>query len=126
MLFDLWTPWWPAMCRTIRRCGSPAVSPVPIIGARCRRIFTTVPVKLLPKKKPLHWDVPWLQPLMPAFYRDFNEAADHMVKVTRHYEPNPDTTKRYEDAYQAWHQVYHGLSGQAFDAVKDYQEKYRG
>ena len=59
-------------------------------------------------------------------YRDFNEAADHMVKVTRHYEPNPDTTQRYEDAYQAWHQVYHGLSGQAFDAVKDYQEKYRG
>lgn len=58
-------------------------------------------------------------------YRDFNEAADHMVKVTRHYEPNSDTTQRYEDAYQAWHQVYHGLSGQAFNAVKDYQEKYR-
>jgi xylulokinase len=60
-----------------------------------------------------------------GIYKDFNEAAEHMVKVTRHYEPDPKNVKRYEDAYQAWRQVYKGLSGKAFDEVVHYQNTYR-
>ncbi len=60
-----------------------------------------------------------------GIYKDYEEAAKHMVKVTRRYEPDPVAAARYEDAYRTWQAVYHGLSGAAFDAVKDFQEKYR-
>lgn len=60
-----------------------------------------------------------------GIYKSYEEAAEHMVKVTRRYEPNPETVQRYEDAYRTWQAVYHGLSGASFDAVKDFQEKYR-
>jgi xylulokinase len=60
-----------------------------------------------------------------GIYKSFQEAADHMVHVTRRYEPNAENVKRYEDAYHTWHEIYHALSGKGFDAVKDFQEKYR-
>ncbi|MEG0379606.1 MAG: FGGY-family carbohydrate kinase, partial [Eubacterium sp.] len=58
-------------------------------------------------------------------YKDYDEAAKNMVKITKRYEPNPEIAKRYEDAYQTWKKIYRALSGDAFDAVTAFQEKYR-
>lgn len=60
-----------------------------------------------------------------GIYKDYDAAAEKMVKVTGHYEPHPESAARYEDAFQTWKRVYHGLSGDAFDAVADFQNKYR-
>ncbi|MEG1619567.1 MAG: FGGY family carbohydrate kinase [Eubacterium sp.] len=58
-------------------------------------------------------------------YKNYEEAANHMVKVTRRYEPDPEAAARYEDAYQTWRTVFKALSGDAFEAVTGFQEKYR-
>jgi xylulokinase len=58
-------------------------------------------------------------------YSDFSEAARSMVQVTKRYEPNPAVVGRYEDAYQTWRKVFRALTGEAFDGVVNFQEKYR-
>ena len=60
-----------------------------------------------------------------GIYQDFEEAAEHMVKVTKRYEPNPKNVPIYEDAYQTWKKVYQALNGEAYSAVTAFQEKYR-
>lgn len=60
-----------------------------------------------------------------GIYQDFEEAAKHMVKVTKRYEPNPKNVPIYEDAYQTWKKVYQALNGEAYCAVTAFQEKYR-
>lgn len=60
-----------------------------------------------------------------GIFKDYEEAAEKMVKITKRYEPNPDNAARYEDAYQTWKQVFKALTGPANDAVAAFQEKYR-
>jgi xylulokinase len=58
-------------------------------------------------------------------YKNLEEASDNMVTVTKRYEPNTAIAERYEDAYQVWHAIYHALSGNAFNEINKFQEKYR-
>jgi len=60
-----------------------------------------------------------------GIYKDYNEAAAEMVHIKKRYEPNPQKAAQYQDAYHAWQTIYQALSGKAFDAIVDFQEKYR-
>jgi xylulokinase len=59
-----------------------------------------------------------------GIYKDFSEAAENMVQVKKHYEPDAAVVEQYADAYEAWKGLFDGLHGPAFDNVTAYQNKY--
>ena len=63
--------------------------------------------------------------LLVLEYKDFNEAADKMVKIRKVYHPREDKVERYEKAFRTWQQIYKSLATGAFDKVVEFQDEYR-
>lgn len=60
-----------------------------------------------------------------GIYSDYEEAAKHMVRVTRRYEPNPKNIELYQDAYETWKSIFRGLHASGYEQVAAFQDKYR-
>ena len=52
-----------------------------------------------------------------GIYKDYQEAADNMVRIRKCYHPNPENVKTYEKLYQIWRNAFKHFSGTVFDQV---------
>ncbi|MCI8326781.1 MAG: xylulose kinase [Lachnospiraceae bacterium] len=60
-----------------------------------------------------------------GLYKDFQEAVDNMVRVTKRYTPNPKNVEVYKDAYEVWRTIFKDLHQNTNKMIADFQEKYR-
>lgn len=60
-----------------------------------------------------------------GIFKDYNEAAKSMVRVTRCYKPRPENVEIYKDAYKVWQDIFKGLNKQGYAGISAFQDKYR-
>lgn len=60
-----------------------------------------------------------------GLYPDYQSAVDAMVKVTKHYTPNPENREIYDDGFKVWKSIFQDLHQHANQNIADFQEKYR-
>ena len=60
-----------------------------------------------------------------GIYKDYDEAAEKMVRVTKRYVPNPNNAEMYKDAYAVWKSIFRDLHQNANQNIADFQDKYR-
>lgn len=61
-----------------------------------------------------------------GLFKDVQEAADAMVRVTSTYDPNPENTKIYDELYDIYCSTYESLSSQSnnvYKKITDFQNR---
>lgn len=58
-------------------------------------------------------------------YKNYKEAAERMVRVTRCYEPKPANVEIYQEAYKVWQNIFRGLHANGYASIAAFQDKYR-
>ena len=58
-------------------------------------------------------------------YNNYQEAADHMVRVKKRYIPNPEVRELYKDGYRVWKTIFSCTTGICNDEISYFQDKYR-
>lgn len=59
-----------------------------------------------------------------GIYKDYDEAAENMVRVKKRYLPDPKNVALYAEAFDIWQSTFRSLSGGAYDRVAAFQKKY--